>query len=95
MGVGSLRTIKLIVGGALPIWGQLATSLSSLAAHCPKLAFKSTAQAGRGEDAGCESLGTAPMDDDEVHSHVTYASHLDMDAAFCARMRMARGCSEG
>ena len=28
-------------------------------------------------------------DDDEVHLHVTYASHFDMDAAFCARMRMA------
>jgi hypothetical protein len=31
-----------------------------------------------------------PMgDDDEVHLHVTYASHFDMDEAFCARMRMA------
>jgi hypothetical protein len=29
------------------------------------------------------------MDDDETHLHVTYASHLDMDEAFCARMRMA------
>ena len=29
------------------------------------------------------------MDDDEIHLHVTYASHLDMDEAFCARMRMA------
>jgi hypothetical protein len=28
-------------------------------------------------------------DDDEIHLHVTYASHLDMDAAFCARMRAA------
>jgi hypothetical protein len=28
-------------------------------------------------------------DDDEVHLHVTYASHCDMDDAFCARMRMA------
>jgi hypothetical protein len=28
-------------------------------------------------------------DDDELHLHVTYASHLDMDEAFCARMRMA------
>jgi hypothetical protein len=28
-------------------------------------------------------------DDDEVHLHVTYASHLDMDAAFCARLRAA------
>jgi hypothetical protein len=28
-------------------------------------------------------------DDDEVHLHVTYASHLDMDDAFCARMRKA------
>ena len=35
-------------------------------------------------------LGAAPMsDDDETHLHVTYASHLDMDEAFCARMRMA------
>jgi hypothetical protein len=35
-------------------------------------------------------LGTAPMgDDDEVHLHATYASHFDMDEAFCARMRMA------
>ena len=29
------------------------------------------------------------MDDDDVHLHVMYASHLDMDEAFCARMRMA------
>ena len=29
------------------------------------------------------------MDDDEIHLHVTYASHWDMDDAFCARMRMA------
>ena len=28
-------------------------------------------------------------DDDEVHLHVTYASHFDMDHAFCARMRKA------
>ena len=28
-------------------------------------------------------------DDDETHLHVTYASHFDMDEAFCARMRMA------
>jgi hypothetical protein len=28
-------------------------------------------------------------DDDELHLYVTYASHLDMDEAFCARMRMA------
>jgi hypothetical protein len=27
--------------------------------------------------------------DDEVHLHVTYASHLDMDDAFCACMRRA------
>jgi hypothetical protein len=27
--------------------------------------------------------------DDEIHLHVTYASHWDMDDAFCARMRMA------
>jgi hypothetical protein len=26
------------------------------------------------------------MDDDETHLHVTYASHVDMDAAFCVRM---------
>ena len=32
----------------------------------------------------------APMsDDDEVHLHATYAGHLNMDTAFCARMRMA------
>ena len=32
----------------------------------------------------------APMsDDDEIHLHVAYASHWDMDDAFCARMRMA------
>ena len=29
------------------------------------------------------------MDDDETHLHVTYASHLDMDEAFCTRMRSA------
>jgi hypothetical protein len=29
------------------------------------------------------------MSDDETHLHATYASHLDMDAAFCARMRIA------
>ena len=28
-------------------------------------------------------------DDDETHLHVTYASHWDMDDAFCARMLMA------
>jgi hypothetical protein len=28
-------------------------------------------------------------DDDEVHLHVTYASHLSMDEAFCARMHAA------
>ena len=28
-------------------------------------------------------------DDDEIHLHVTYASHFDMDDAFCARMRAA------
>jgi hypothetical protein len=35
--------------------------------------------------------GHAPMgdDDEEVHLHITYASHFDMDEAFCARMRMA------
>ena len=25
-------------------------------------------------------------DDDETHLHVTYATHLDMDVAFCNRM---------
>jgi hypothetical protein len=29
------------------------------------------------------------MGDDEVHLHATYASHFDMDEAFCARMRKA------
>ena len=29
------------------------------------------------------------MDDDEIHLHKTYASHWDMDDAFCARMRWA------
>jgi hypothetical protein len=28
-------------------------------------------------------------DDDETRPHVTDASHLDMDDAFCARMRRA------
>ena len=28
-------------------------------------------------------------DDDETHLHVTYASHLLMDDAFCARVRSA------
>ena len=28
-------------------------------------------------------------DDDETHLQVTYASHLDMDDAFCASMRIA------
>ena len=28
-------------------------------------------------------------DDYETHLHVTYAGHLDMDDAFCARMRIA------
>jgi hypothetical protein len=28
-------------------------------------------------------------DDDEIHLHVTYASHLGMDEAFCARLRAA------
>ena len=36
------------------------------------------------------SVGDAPMgDEDETYLHVTYASHLDTDVAFCARMRMA------
>ena len=35
--------------------------------------------------------GTSPMSDDdyETHLHVTYVTHLDMDDAFCARMRAA------
>ena len=28
-------------------------------------------------------------DDEEIHLHVAYASHLDMDDAFCTRMREA------
>jgi hypothetical protein len=28
-------------------------------------------------------------DDDQIHLHVAYASHLDMDDAFCACMRIA------
>jgi hypothetical protein len=28
-------------------------------------------------------------DEDELHLHVTYASHWDMNEAFCARMRAA------
>jgi hypothetical protein len=28
-------------------------------------------------------------DNDETHLHVTYASHLEMDDAFCARLRAA------
>jgi len=28
-------------------------------------------------------------DDEEIHLHVAYASHFDMDVAFCARMRAA------
>jgi hypothetical protein len=28
-------------------------------------------------------------DDDDIHLHVTYVSYLDMDEAFCARMRAA------
>jgi hypothetical protein len=28
-------------------------------------------------------------DDDETYLHVTYASHFDMDAAFCAAMHAA------
>ena len=31
----------------------------------------------------------AMSDDDETHLHVAYASHWDMDDAFCARMRIA------
>jgi hypothetical protein len=40
---------------------------------------------------GVRNVGDAPMgdDDDEIHLHVTYASHFDMDVAFCARMRAA------
>jgi len=41
----------------------------------------------------CVTLGPlfvgAMGDDDEIHLHVTYASHVDMDAAFCARLRNA------
>ena len=31
----------------------------------------------------------AMSDDDETHLYVTYATHLDMDDAFCASMRIA------
>ena len=31
----------------------------------------------------------AMSDDDEIHLHATYASHFDMDVAFCSRMRWA------
>jgi hypothetical protein len=38
----------------------------------------------------CVMSGTPPMsDEDEIHLHVAYASHLDMDDAFCACMRIA------
>jgi hypothetical protein len=40
--------------------------------------------------AGCVTLGTAPMSDDEVQSHETNGTgHLAMDEAFSARMRAA------
>ena len=31
------------------------------------------------------------MSDDEIHLHVTYASHMDMDEAFCMRIAIAAG----
>jgi hypothetical protein len=37
----------------------------------------------------CARVPMGDDDDDEIHLHVTYASHFDMDEAFCARMRMA------
>ena len=44
--------------------------------------------------AGASALSFLPRakmgDDDKIHLHVTYASHSDMDAAFCARMREAK-----
>ena len=40
-------------------------------------------------DLGAPFLSGAMGDDDEIHLHVTYASHFDMDAAFCASMRIA------
>jgi hypothetical protein len=36
-----------------------------------------------------DKLYIGMRDDDETHLHVTYASHWDMDDAFCARMRAA------
>ena len=40
--------------------------------------------------AGVRDVGDLAMsDDDETHLHVTYATHLDMDDAFCASMRIA------
>jgi hypothetical protein len=35
------------------------------------------------------NLGTAQMGDDDEIRTTYYASHVDMDAAFCARMRIA------
>ena len=37
---------------------------------------------------GCFVLRTMG-DDEDFHLHVAYASHLDMDDAFCTRMREA------
>ena len=34
-------------------------------------------------------VGDLAMSDDETHLYVTYATHLDMDDAFCASMRIA------
>jgi hypothetical protein len=33
-------------------------------------------------------------DDDEIHLHVMYASHFDMDEAFCARPAVKREAEE-
>ena|SRR5215469_4806160 len=34
-------------------------------------------------------------DDDETHLHVTYATHWDMDEAFCARLRSVDSSGAG
>jgi hypothetical protein len=43
----------------------------------------------RQHDAVSRGAAVGMGDDDQVFLHATYASHLDMDEAFCARMRLA------
>ena len=40
-------------------------------------------------DLGAPFFVGAMGDEDEIHLHVTYAGHVDMDEAFCARLRNA------